>query len=213
MALDLAGVIHAQAPRGEDPPFIPIRLLDILGATPVSILRRGGCCSGLTRLYITGLATLGIKAAQVTLYHAAGQAQHCLAEVSLGEQRVLVDPFVWVLLRGYSWNALSPPCAPPGGSSPNTEGFRTAPTRTTPRTTTTTLSFRTPRPPTGPRRRTRRTAYTILMVLTAGRIDTLRQPLWMEWPQLTVAAAVTVGVLMFNLAMLFQYGSARVPLF
>ena len=37
MAVDLAGVIHAQAPRGEDPPFIPIRLLDILGATHLSL--------------------------------------------------------------------------------------------------------------------------------------------------------------------------------
>src|SRR5437899_8000537 len=91
-ALNLAGLIHAQIPRGADPPFIPIKALDILGGTPVSILRRGGCCSGLSRLYITGLGMLGIKAAQVTLYHVAGQAQHCLAEVSLGEQRVLVDP-------------------------------------------------------------------------------------------------------------------------
>ena len=59
----------------------------------------------------------------------------------------------------------------------------------------------------------RRSAYTILKALTAGGIDTLRQPLWLEWPQVTVAAAITVGVLMFNLAMLFQYGSARVPFF
>src|SRR5690348_15568307 len=65
MALDCAGLIHAHAPRSEDPRFIPIAALDILGGTPVSILRRGGCCSGLSRLYITGLATLGIKAAQV----------------------------------------------------------------------------------------------------------------------------------------------------
>src|SRR5437899_7111400 len=71
-ALDLAGLIHAQIPRAADPPFISIAAFDILGGTPVSILRRGGCCSGLSRLYITGLGTLGIKAAQVTLYHASG---------------------------------------------------------------------------------------------------------------------------------------------
>jgi hypothetical protein len=91
-ALDLAGLIYAKVPRADDPPFIPIAALDFLGGTPVSIHRRGGCCSGLSRLYITGLATLGIKAAQLVLYHAAGQARHALVEVSLGKERVVVDP-------------------------------------------------------------------------------------------------------------------------
>ena len=102
-ALDLAGLIHAQVPRANDPRFIPIAVLDFLGGTPVSILRRGGCCSGLSRLYITGLGTLGIKAAQVTLYHVVGLSLHALVEVSLGEQRVVVDPtygFYYVDSRG-----------------------------------------------------------------------------------------------------------------
>jgi hypothetical protein len=49
----------------------------------------------------------------------------------------------------------------------------------------------------------RRLVYRISKVLTAGRIDTLRQPLWMEWPQIVVAAAVTAGILMFDLAILY----------
>jgi hypothetical protein len=54
----------------------------------------------------------------------------------------------------------------------------------------------------------RRSAYTILKALTAGGIDTLRQPLWL------VASGYSCrshhrGSLMFNLAMLFQYGSAK----
>jgi hypothetical protein len=59
--------------------------------------------------------------------------------------------------------------------------------------------------------RTRRTAYRVLMVLTAGRIDTLRQPLWMEWPQLIVGAAVAASLLLLDLTMLFLYGSTVTP--
>src|SRR4030095_7924391 len=46
----------------------------------------------------------------------------------------------------------------------------------------------------------RRSAYRILRVLTAGRIDTLRQPLWMEWPQVEVSVPVAMGVVVFDLA-------------
>jgi hypothetical protein len=35
-------------------------------------------------VYITGLGTLGINAAQVSLYHATGISRHALAEVWLG---------------------------------------------------------------------------------------------------------------------------------
>ena len=34
-ALDLAGLIHAQVPRGAGPPFILIATLDMLAGTPV----------------------------------------------------------------------------------------------------------------------------------------------------------------------------------
>ena len=212
MALDLAGVIHAQTPRGEDPPFIPIRLLDILGATPVSILRRGGCCSGLSRLYITGLGTLGIKAAQVTLYHSAGQAQHCLAEVSLGEQRVLVDPsygFYFVDIHGMplALHALRQ------GARPQYRRLPHSSDEDYPANDYYNFAFSNTKTANWTKTWIRRSAYTILKTLTAGRIDTLRQPLWLEWPQVTLAAAITVGILVFNLVMLFQYGSARVPLF
>jgi len=43
--------------RHKDPVFIS-SLLRPLGASPVTVLRYGGCCSGLHRLYITALDTL-----------------------------------------------------------------------------------------------------------------------------------------------------------
>jgi hypothetical protein len=198
-ARDLAGLIHAQISRGGERPFIPIRALDILGATPVSILRRGGCCSGLTRLYITGLGTLGIKAAQVTLYHAAGQAQHCLAEVSLGERRVLVDPlygFYYVDIHGrhISLDALR------RGIKPQYRRLPHSADETYPANDYYNFTFSRTKTANWTKTWVRRSAYRILRVLTAGRIDTLRQPLWMEWPQVVVSVAVTWGVVMFDLA-------------
>ena len=86
-----AGWIHAHVPRGQDPPFIS-SLFHVVGATPIAVLRDGGCCSGLARLYILGLDALGIRAAQVTLYHVSGCAQHCAVEVALGGDRMIVDP-------------------------------------------------------------------------------------------------------------------------
>lgn len=206
-ALDFAGLIYAHAPRSADPPFIPVAVLDILGGTPLSILRSGGCCSGLSRLYITGLGTLGIKAAQVALYHANGQAQHALAEVSLGEeQRMVIDPlygFYYVDHHGGPMtiealrHGIKPHYRPLPGSSEESYpandyyNFDFSCTKTTNWT-------KTP---------VRRFAYRILRGLTAGKIDTMRQPLWMEWPQLVFAAGVAVAVLMFDLAMFVLYGA------
>jgi len=203
-ALDFAGLVHAHAPRSEDPRFIPIAALDILGGSPISILRRGGCCSGLCRLCITGLRTLGIKAAQVTLYHTDGQAQHALVEVSLKEQAAIVDPlygFYYVdshgrpmtietLRRGvkpeYRPLPLSSSVVYPANNYYNVDFSRTK-----------TANWS--------KTRVRRSAYRILRTLTVGRIDTLRQPLWLEWPQLVLAAGIILGVLTFNVAMLFLY--------
>jgi hypothetical protein len=82
-ALRLGGVIHNQVRRLPDDPYFLLPVLGPLGATPAAVIRKGGCCSGMSRLYITALHQLGVPAAQVTVYHAAGHAQHCLVEVDL----------------------------------------------------------------------------------------------------------------------------------
>lgn len=209
-ALDLAGLIHAQVPRANDPRFIPIAALDFLGGTPVSILRRGGCCSGLSRLYITGLGTLGIKAAQVTLYHVAGLSLHALVEVSLGEQHVVVDPtygFYYVDSRGghISLDALR------RGVKPQYRRLPQSSDENYPANDYYNWDFLCTKTANWTKTWIRRSAYRILKVLTVGRIDILRQSLWMEWPQIIVAVAVTMGVLMFELAVLFLYGATALP--
>jgi len=211
-ALDLAGRIYVQVSRGSEPPFIPIAALDIVGATPVSILRRGGCCSGFARLYITGLGTLGIKAAQVTLYHATEKYQHALAEVSLGKQGVIVDPtygFHYVDSDGrlIGLDELRQGVEPKYRRLPRSE--RRRPTSGRPNESYPTndyYNFDFSRTKTANWTKTfiRRSVYKMLRVLTAGRVDTLRQPLWMEWPQIVVAVAIVTGMLMLDLAILFR---------
>jgi hypothetical protein len=223
-ALELAGRIYVQVARGDDPPFIPIAALNIIGATPVSILRRGGCCSGFARLYITGLGTLGIKAAQVTLYQAAGKYQHALAEVFVGEERVIVDPvygFNYVDSDGsrpIGLDELRQGLKPKYRRLPHSERRRPTSGRTAesyPANDIYNFDFSQTKTANWRQTRVRRCAYRLLKVLTAGRIDTMRQPLWMEWPQILVAVAVTMGVVIFNSAMLFLHGSTvtRVPFF
>jgi hypothetical protein len=91
-ALRLGGAIYTRAIRATDDPIFLLRVLRPLGGTPLSVLRLGGCCSGISRLYIVCLDLLGIRAAQVTLYHVTGHAQHCMVEVALPNRRLLIDP-------------------------------------------------------------------------------------------------------------------------
>lgn len=213
-ALDLAGRVYVQVPRSTDPRFIPVAALDIIGGTPISILRRGGCCSGLARVYITGLGTLGIKAAQVSLYHATGKSQHALAEVSLGEQRVIVDPtygFYYVDCQDtpIGLDELRQGIKPEYRKLPHSERRRPRGPRTGesyPANDYYNFDFSCTKTANWTKTVVRRSVHRLLRVLTRGRIDTLRQPLWMEWPQLVVATSVAAGVLLLDLAMLVLYG-------
>lgn len=187
-ALQLAGAIFSGVAHGADPVFL-CRPLEPLGATPMAVLRHGGCCSGLSRLYILALDVLGIQAAQVTLYHASGQAQHCLVEVTLQRERVLVDPMYGFYYRSpdgapLGMDGLRSGCTPvfhaiPGStctSYPANDYYRFDYTAT--RTANWTAT------------RTRRTAHRVLAAVTLGGIDTWRVPAALEWPQLILASAL-----------------------
>ena len=164
-----------------------------------------GVAPACPRLYITGLATLGIKAAQLVLYHAAGQARHALVEVSLGKERVVVDPtygFYYEDGRGghIGLDALR------RGVKPRYRRLPHSANESYPANDYYNFDFSCTRTTNWTKTWIRRCVYRILKVLTAGRIDTLRQPVWMEWPQIMVATAVTMGVLMIEVAALFLDG-------
>lgn len=190
-ALRLGGVVFNQVKRLGDDPYFLVPFLGPLGATPTAVIREGGCCSGMSRLYITALHQLGVSAAQVTVYHAAGNAQHCLVEVNLGSERVIVDPSY-----GFSYHdadggplgleQLRRGCIPHFRSLPGTQETHY------PRNDYYDFSYSHTRTANWTKSGVRRLAYRVLHRVTRGGIDTLRLHPLMEWPQLLLAAALTM---------------------
>jgi len=69
--------------RGRDPAFLA-PILALLGGSPTTILKKGGCCFGVNRLFIPSLDTIGIRAALL----AAGL---CFATFALLAARALTQ--------------------------------------------------------------------------------------------------------------------------
>ena len=180
-----------------DPHFIPLVGFSALGATPANILHKGGCCSGLTRLAIVSLHSLGYKAWQIALYHMHGNAQHCLLEVSVAGRNILIDPtygFYYVDDVGapLSFSQLregqrpSFACLPGSTKSdyPQNDYYNFDYQCT--KTTNWTKSL------------LRKTSYLLLYFFTIGRIDRVKQPSFAEWPQLILVICLCGISLIIN---------------
>jgi hypothetical protein len=199
-ALRLGGAIYTRVMRAADDPFFLLPALRPLGGTPLSVLRRGGCCSGTSRLYIVCLDLLGIRAAQVTLYLVNGQAQHCLVEIVLPTVRMLVDPTYGFSFHSPSGQPLGiedlragtiPRFFPLPGSSrsayPDNDYYR--------------FSFADTRTANWTKTMVRRAVYRTLRRVGGEWIDRRRLHPLLEWPQVlllgalgaTAAAAAFVG--------------------
>ena len=204
--LALSGAIHRIKKAGpsvrDDPHFIPVPPFSALGASPATTLRNGGCCSGLTRLNIVCLHSLAYKAWQITLYHSTGTARHCLLEVSFAGRNMLVDPtygfyYVDEFGRGLGLSELRAGQCPsfaslPGSkdtSYPQNEYYQFDYTNT--KTANWTINC------------IRKALYGILACITRGRIDTLRQPPYLEWPQLILISAISGVTLILDVILLF----------
>lgn len=161
-------------------------MLRVLGCAPLSVLRTGGCCSGLARLSIHLLRHIGVRAHQVTLYHRNGHAQHALIELVFPYETQVVDHLYGLsfvsadglplgaadLRRGASPQFLSVPFSK-SQSYPDFEYFRFD----YPNTKTANWSSS----------RSRSLIYTLLHNIIGDRAALFRQPFWLESPQLTVA--------------------------
>ena len=192
-ALALAAVIHQRIPKGKDHAFLGLAFPPLLGATPGSVLRHGGCCSGISRLYIIALRTLGIRAAQITLYHESGVGRHALVEVRTGTDRWIVDPtyglhYVDGTGRPLGLASLRAGVVPRFRPliANERDGYPPDPYYT----------FDYPRSKTANWTMTlgRRLTYAPLRFLTLGGIDTVRQPGILEWPQLLVACGAALAL-------------------
>lgn len=165
----------------KDASFCP-SLFGPLGATPSAVLRFGDCCSGRARLLILALHELGIRAYQITLYHRAGHAQHCLVEACLHGRRLIVDPFYGVYYEG-----------PNGDPISLTELQKGTPPKYVPLLDDRVcgypaddyydFDFRLSKTANWTKSRLRNFAYALLHKLTGGGIDHLEVPAVLEWPQ------------------------------
>jgi hypothetical protein len=195
-----AGWIHAYVPRGQDPLFIS-SVFHVVGATPIAVLRNGGCCSGLARLYILGLDALGIRAAQITLYHVSGCAQHCAVEVALGVDRMIVDPL-------YGLYYTDRDGAPVGlerlqaGCLPKLQTLPLSAADAYPPYPYYDFNYEYTKTANWTRSAPRRAVYRILHTVSGGRIDRCRVPPMLEWPQVLISSALLAGTGLVDLLLL-----------
>jgi len=186
--------------RGRDPAFLT-PLLAPLGATPTTILARGGCCSGMHRLFITSLDCIGIRAAQVTVYRRADPAAaHCLAQVTVDGANILIDVDYGVWLRHPDGGPIDL-AGLRSGLTPVIERFvldREASYADSVRTRSADypdreyyrFDYNLTRTANWDESPSRRALYAVLHPLTRGRVDCLLLPPILEWPEVLLAAGL-----------------------
>ncbi len=175
----------------DDRSFVRLPLLASLGASPAGVIRGGGCCSGKSRIAVVALHSLGISAAQATLYHRSGRAQHCLVEVNCGGAPLIIDPkyglyFVdregWPLgiseLRAGAEPCLRSIISHATAAYPNNDYYA--------------FNYRLTGTANWTKSLKRRVLYWIASHAVPGGIDQVRQPVYLEWPQLLMAWGLTV---------------------
>lgn len=189
LLLDVARRCYRIPAIRKDASFCP-PLFGPLGATPSAVLRFGDCCSGRARLLVLSLHELGIRAYQITLYHRAGHALHCLVEACLPDQRLIVDPTYGVHYAG------------PNGEPINLRDLRRgiAPKYVPllddrvcgyPSNDYYDFDFPASKTANWTKSRVRHITYALLHKLTGGGIDHLQVPAVLEWPQhLFIAIAI-----------------------
>ncbi len=199
-AFELARAIFGEVKRGRDPAFL-MPLLAPLGGSPVTILKRSGCCSGVHRLFITSLDTLGIRAAQVTVYRRADPAAaHCMAQVTVEDAKFLIDVDYGVWLRHPDGGPLDQ-AGLRAGLVPVIEPFvldsearyaDSARTRSAgyPDREYYRFDYSLARTANWAETPLKRAFYAVLRPMTRGRVDYLLLPAILEWPEVLLAAAL-----------------------
>jgi hypothetical protein len=200
----LARFVFANVIRGPDPTFVS-RLFAVLGGSPLAIMRGGGCCSGIHRLFIVCLDTVGIRAAQLTVYPWDGDWAHCLAQVSLADQTLVVDVDYGVCYRHPDGGSLDLFDLRNGveprieifadGLVTPTRGGRGSRTPGYPNLFYYRFDYRKTRTANWTRTWRRRFAYALLHRLSGGRIDQAFMPPLLEWPQILLSIGILTAAL------------------
>jgi hypothetical protein len=192
LALEVAGRLFARPHRHNDVAYL-LEAFAPLGATAGSLIEQGGCCSGMSRLYILCLSQLGIRAHQITLYHRTGNAQHCLVEVRLPDGPLIADPIYGFYFtddagRPIGLADLQNGATPRFVSLPHSD--RTA----YPSNDYYAFAFARSRTVNWTKSWYRRQAYYVLTPLTRGGVDRLRVPAIFEWPQVLLGTVLTAMI-------------------
>ncbi len=152
-------------------------------------------------MYILGLDLLGIRAAQITLYHVSGCAQHCAVEVTVRGDRMIVDPLYGL----YYTDSEGAPLGLEALQSGRPPTLQTLP-----------FSIATAYPPypyydfdygntktaNWTRSMPRRAAYRLLHAISGGGIDRFRVPAILEWPQILISTTLLGAAGLMDLVLL-----------
>jgi hypothetical protein len=210
-AFALGRTIFGEVKRRQQDPRLEIPLFASLGASPSTILREGGCCSGVHRLFITSLDSIGIRAAQITVFRGADPAAaHCLAQVATDSANILIDVDYGVWLRRADGHPIDL-FGLRSGLTPVIEPFvidRRAYYADSPRTRPAgypdkayyRFDYQLTRTANWAETWMRRVLYPLLYRLTAGRVDCLLLPPILEWPEILLAAALSASALVLLVA-------------
>lgn len=197
--LAVAKFIYANVTRAKDPVFLT-PLLAPLGGSPLAILRQGGCCSGIHRLFIACLGTIGIRAAQITLYPHSGRWCHCAVQVTLRGTVCIIDVDYGVIYEGprgefMGLRDLRSGIVPSfrvfanGLSAPLCAGYYRDSSPGYPSSSYYDFDFCNTRTANWQKSWVRRRVYALLRVCSLGQVDSLFQPPLLEWPQMFVSVS------------------------
>ena len=204
LLLDVASRCYRVPAIRTDASFCP-PLFALLGATPSAVLRFGDCCSGRARLLILALHELGIRAYQITLYHRAGHAQHCLVEACLDDGRMIVDPTYGVFYEGPNGEPVTLKELQKG-ITPKYVPLLDDHACGYPANDYYDFDFRLSKTANWTKSRLHNFAYALLHKLTGGGIDHLEVPAVLEWPQhLFIALALLCAMAVNGTIMLARF--------
>ena len=190
-ALTLAASLGRRHTAGDDPVYLS-PLFRALGGTASDLIARGGCCSGLSRLHMVALEARGIRANQIPVQPREGYAQHCLVEVHLPRGPACIDPLYGLHYTDAAGRPLGLEdlqsgvpvhCRPIPGA--RRSGY--------PANDYYAFDYRLTRTANWTRSWPRRAAYAALRAFWGERVNRMRVPQLLEWPQ-ALLALLLVGL-------------------
>ncbi len=206
---NLARALFLEVERVDPDPIFLTKFLKPLGPSPIAVLKRGGCCSGIHRLFIASLDAIDIRAAQLTVYALPGPvARHCLVQVALNPAPLIIDVDYGVWYRHPNGGALGindlhsgvTPVIEPFVLDPQARrrqlGRPTIPPGY-PNVPYYAFDFRSTRTANWTKSRIRRATYRLLKHVTQGRVSSFLLPPICEWPEILLAGALCgLGVIL-----------------